>query len=895
MAREEANVSVNTDILIHHGSTDAPAIDIDETASGLGTIVNNLDYGQFGGYYELLPQDYVLSVKDSTGSPTVGFYEANLNQLGWQDSAITILASGFLDTSQNNNGPEFGLYAALAEGGQLIELPEKDQSARAQIIHNSADAALDTVDIWVNGSKAFDDLAFREATPFVDLPAATPLDIGIAGKNSSAVADTFVNFTQTLSVNETYVVVANGIVSSVNYNPAPAFDLNVKVMAREDANSGGNTDVLLNHGSTDAPSVDVIAGCNKAVNNLAYTQFEGYLELPTQDYVLTVTDSSGAPTVGSYQANFDQRDLQDSALTVLASGFVNTAQNNNGPGFGLYAALPEGGQLIQLPQTSSNARAQIIHNSADAAVDTVDIWINGNKQFDDLAFREATPFVDLPSCRQLNIGIADNNSSAVSDTLVNFTQTLKADEKYVVVANGIVNANDYNPAPDFGLDVRPMVREEANSGGNTDILLNHGATDLPAVDISATLLPVTDSLTYGSFDGYIETPTFDVELTVEDATSTATIGTYEANLSQLGLEDLAITVLASGFTEPFQNNNGPEFGLYVALPNGGRLIELPKVQDTANVQFIHNVADTAASTIDIWINNEKEVDNFSFREATSFFDLGYPEGTEVEIGIAGPNSSSPDDIIQTLNEPFDASFLGDPKFVAVLNGTINGNKDLSLDVRDDAREDADGGAGKTDLLAHHGTPDAPDVLIDLALNPFNGLAYTEFDGYLEVSTGNTTVTVKNDNDGSVIGKFQANLSDWNLEGEAITIVASGYLDPSNDANVDANFGLYVTVPGADTLKKLSRITSTGPVITQNSGFTLYPNPANDQLHIDWQNDTGEHLTLEMYNQLGEVVKKEDLTMNGSSQIDLSDQADGIYLIRLHQDGEVIGKEKVVKQ
>ncbi|PSR02797.1 MAG: hypothetical protein BRD50_06860 [Bacteroidetes bacterium SW_11_45_7] len=85
------------------------------------------------------------------------------------------------------------------------------------------------------------------------------------------------------------------------------------------------------------------------------------------------------------------------------------------------------------------------------------------------------------------------------------------------------------------------------------------------------------------------------------------------------------------------------------------------------------------------------------------------------------------------------------------------------------------------------------------------------------------------------------------------------------------------------------------VATPGKSGQLYPNPANDQLHIDWQDETGEHLTLEMYNQLGEVVKTEDLARNGNSQIDLSDQADGIYLIRLHQDGEVIGKEKVVKQ
>ncbi|WP_187658799.1 hypothetical protein, partial [Flavobacterium macrobrachii] len=101
---------------------------------------------------------------------------------------------------------------------------------------------------------------------------------------------------------------------------------------------------------------------------ISYPQFAGYLSLPEADFVLDVRDETGATTVASYQAPFNTFNYAGSAITVLASGFLNPAVNSDGPAFGLWVAFSNGGPLFELPlvEVPQTARLQVIHNSPDA-------------------------------------------------------------------------------------------------------------------------------------------------------------------------------------------------------------------------------------------------------------------------------------------------------------------------------------------------------------------------------------------------------------------------------------------------------------------------------------------------------------------------------------------------
>lgn len=470
------------------------------------------------------------------------------------------------------------MLSLLVTGLSLFAFDAKSQTARIQVIHNSADAAADEVDVYLGSTLFLNDFPFREATPFVDAPAGVPIVIGVAPSNSTSVNDTIESFTVTLTANETYVVVANGIVSPTGYSPAPAFDLNIYAMGREEASTTGNTDILVCHGSTDAPTVDVQAiGIGTIVNDLQYGTFQGYLEVPTADLIINVADETGATVVATYSAPLQTLGLEDSALVVVASGFLDPSSNSNGPAFGLYVALPNGGPLVPLPsETTPEARVQVIHNSADLVAEMVDVYLNDGLLLDDFEFRTATPFVDIPAELPIRIGIAPANSTGIADTITSFTYTLDENETYIIVANGIVSTSGYSPLEPFNLYVFPMARESGGNPNETDILVFHGSTDAPTVDVQVRGVgTVVDDLMYGDFDGYLNVTTADITLDITDQTGTNVIAAYEAPLQTLGLNGEAITVLASGFVDSTQNSNGASFGLWVALAAGGNLVELP--------------------------------------------------------------------------------------------------------------------------------------------------------------------------------------------------------------------------------------------------------------------------------------------------------------------------------
>jgi len=233
---------------------------------------------------------------------------------------------------------------------KVAEKEEEELLARVQLIHNSADLAVASVDLYVNGDLAMENVAFRSATPFDYAPAGVDIDLVITPSGSPI--EDGVALTVSFEAGKTYVVVAAGNVSATGYDPVVPFELFVYDLGREAAVNPANVDVLAFHGSTDAPTVTVWetgVGAGQLIADFEFGDFAGYLSLPLNDYILEIRDETGTVKVAAYEAPLATLGLQGQALTVLASGFLNPDNNSDGPAFGLYVALAGGGPLVELP------------------------------------------------------------------------------------------------------------------------------------------------------------------------------------------------------------------------------------------------------------------------------------------------------------------------------------------------------------------------------------------------------------------------------------------------------------------------------------------------------------------------------------------------------------------
>ncbi|TKS56158.1 fibronectin type III domain-containing protein [Mesohalobacter halotolerans] len=367
-----------------------------------------------GGTYDDL---IIYDGQDDTG--TVLFNSDVDNVTAADLTGLTLTAnSGFMYITLDSDISNSCASGAQTEIQFEVSIP---QFASVQVIHNSADPAANLVDVYLNGTLLLDDFEFRTATPFVDVPAGSPIDIDIAPGTSTDVSDSIFNLNTTLTADETYVVVANGVLDPAQFDDSVNtidFDLDVFAGAQQASTNAGETSLLINHGSPDAPMVDVVETTlppSTLADNMSYPEFQGYVDVPTADYVLNVETADNATVVATYEAPLQTLGLGDQAISVLASGFLDPSLNQNGAAFGLWVALPAGGDLVELPfvepepaapapdptEDSANVISMFSGVYTDVPVDTwltswssaqlADIQIQGNdtKLYTDLDFAGA--------------------------------------------------------------------------------------------------------------------------------------------------------------------------------------------------------------------------------------------------------------------------------------------------------------------------------------------------------------------------------------------------------------------------------------------------------------------------------------------------------------------------
>ena len=565
----------NVEFLVFHGSPDAPAVDV-VARPGL-TLVDGFAHGEYSdGFISVDPANYDIDV--ATDDQSAVAYAAVAGLAEAADAALVVLASGFLTPAEMED-PGFELLAVFVDGSTAVL---SQNNARVNIVHNSPYAAAAEVDVYVNDALAVDNFAFRAATGFIDLPAGTSemtapdVKIDITGADAADNSAPVFTGTVKLLFGETYIVTAAGDPTG----GMPEFGLFIDAMGQEAAGNEMNTDVLVFHGSPDAPTVDVTAGGSPRpiVDGFSFGEYQGYLELPTANYILNVTgDENNDGVVASFGALLEDLMLDGAAVVVQASGFL-TPPTDDDPAFGLIAVV---GDLVVVLDANTNARAQIIHNSADPGAGSVDIYVNDGLALDDVAFQTATPFIDLPA-GEVKIDIAPPTSADVSESIFTKTVTLTAGEVYVVVASGSLAEGADNAFDLFATTGREL---SANAGG-VDLNIFHGASDAPPVSARVPVDPevvLTDDLAFGNFTGFLPVDLADYPINLWTADLTALVAQYEAPLATLELADASVTVLASGFLTP--EMDAAAFGLYAVTAAGGEFLPLTIISGVSNEEF----------------------------------------------------------------------------------------------------------------------------------------------------------------------------------------------------------------------------------------------------------------------------------------------------------------------
>ncbi|RMF04620.1 MAG: DUF4397 domain-containing protein [Bacteroidetes bacterium] len=212
----------------------------------------------------------------------------------------------------------------------------------------------------------------------------------------------------------------------------------------------------------------------------------------------------------------------------------------------------------------AQAQLQVIHNSPTPGTNAgpvVDIYVNGQllTPLTAVAFRNATPFLSVPTGVDIEVAVAVSPSMDVSEAIATFSLgQLTNGVSYTAIATGIVGSTE----TPFTIEVGAG-RTAANDPTEVDVQVFHGSPGAPNVDIDARFVgELVGDLAYGSFStDYLNLEPEEYLLDVVVAGTDNIAATFTADLTSL--VGGAATVFASGLF-----NNTPEFGLYAALPDG---------------------------------------------------------------------------------------------------------------------------------------------------------------------------------------------------------------------------------------------------------------------------------------------------------------------------------------
>ena len=400
-----------------HSSPDAPSVDV--YAEGIAIpLFTALAYGDASLYAGVPAGMYNIQLRahpSTEADPVV--YETGMIEVA-ANQTITAIAAGFLAPATPESA--FRILPFVEDWG----VPA---STLVRIVHAGPDAPTVDIDVGDDGSAEVTGLERFADTGAegIALPSGEELQIGIGVSGGDRVT---AFTTPALPDGEEMFVIATGTLTT----PARADDGFSLLAVFSDGTSAfikQNPVVYALHGSPDAPAVDIYAGETLLVENIAFGELSGTVQVPPGTYTLyfyVTGTGTGSPT-----ASFDTPDLMaGGAYLAVAAGEL--APEGTEEAFTLLA-------FEELFDPTETARIRAVHASGDApAVDigTVDAGTGDIDAvlFQNVSFGEASDAIGLEApVGDLTIGVAATGNATPVAT---FDITTEAGLQTFAVAAG---------------------------------------------------------------------------------------------------------------------------------------------------------------------------------------------------------------------------------------------------------------------------------------------------------------------------------------------------------------------------------------------------------------------------------------------------------------------------
>ncbi|KFZ27962.1 hypothetical protein IDAT_11865 [Pseudidiomarina atlantica] len=419
--------------------------------------------------------------------------------------------------------------------------PPPPASTYVRVHHAVADAP--DVNVLVNGNAALEGVPFGASSEVLELEEAS-YSIQVDGILPDGSTATVIGPADVdLGGDMRYEVFAVGKVSDGSIQPL--------IFANDfSAVTAGNARVEVVHAAPDAPAVDIFVtapgadlSAEAAVTTLAFLDNSGQVEVPAGEYQIRVT-VAGEPASVVYDSGAVT--LPDGADLVVAA--VANTMTGASP---IALQIADGSGATVLPDVNAGADIRVVHASADAPA--VDVTVNNaaSPAIADLAFLDATGFINLPAADYLiDVAAAGGDPVVLDDVPL----ALSTSDKLSVYAVGALGDGSLTLAA--VTDMQRRVSTEAQiqlvhaspSAGDVDIYVT-ATDDISEAQPAFSAVPFNPEALAST--GYVSLLPGDYVVTVTLAgTKTAAIGPIPLTLEGGGIYTAAAVDMTGGGLPP---------------------------------------------------------------------------------------------------------------------------------------------------------------------------------------------------------------------------------------------------------------------------------------------------------------------------------------------------------